>query len=66
MERKNEWFCEWLRKVTEIEDELGVEHGDIGLICVLDDVSPEEAKVRFQRELKRRSRKKCDWSRFGF
>ena len=46
MERKNDWF--W--KTSEIAEELGLEQGDIGLFCLLNDVTPEQAKVHFQRQ----------------
>jgi len=56
MERKNDWF--W--KTSEIAEELGLEQGEIGLFCLLHGMTPEQAKVHFQR------RKKWDWSKNGF
>lgn len=56
MERKNDWF--W--KTCEIADELGLEQGDIGLFCLLNDVMPEQAKFHVQRQ------EKWDWSKYGF
>jgi hypothetical protein len=56
MERKNDWF--W--KTSEIANELGLEQGDIGLFCLLNDVTPDQAKFHFQRQ------EKWDWSKYGF
>ena len=56
MERKNDWL--W--KTCEIADELGLEQGDIGLLCLLNDVMPEQAKFHVQRQ------EKWDWSKYGF
>lgn len=67
MERKYQSLCELLGKAVvnvedyaEIEDELGLEHGEIEIFCVVNNVAPEEAKVHFQGEMRKRRRQKRD------